>query len=165
MKAVGLVSAWYLIFGYIFRLRRGPLGRRRLILGQVFCIRGLEEPAHMARFARRAVVLYGNHAVCKVNLSRRAWVRVDFSTFRAGRALLSCDAGSTQTIPAPVAMPEILEILDFVQFATGGANNDVGRMATVLGEYIAWEQVENMAATVAGKGLDPQEVLHVRLLV
>ena len=37
-------------------------------------------------------------------------------------------------------------------------------MTTVLGKDIAWEEVEDMSATVAGKGLDPQEVLHMRLL-
>jgi hypothetical protein len=57
----------------------------------------------------------------------------------------------------------MLPVFYLVEIATRGANKDVFGMPCVSGDKIAGEKIYTAFAVLAGLGLDPKEVLNVRI--
>jgi hypothetical protein len=54
-------------------------------------------------------------------------------------------------------------ILDLIQIATPGTDEDIGWMSPVLCQHVTWKEIEQRAAFLAGHGLNPNEVLNMSL--
>ena len=84
---------------------------------------------------------------------------------RAGAAIAPCGSGNAERIPAIPAAARRVQACGLVQLAAARADKHVFRVAGILGEQVAGEQWDALAAGPAVDLLDPQEVFYRHVLV
>ena len=159
VQPVGLVAGRNGLVGHEARRELLPSPGRFVGAGQILGVGLLEETSLVLRLAVRVVVLDGEQAVSEwtVGVSR---IGIVMSAVRALATPPACRSGPLKRARAGHAAPGPFAVLDLVEVAARGADQDILRVAPVLGEQVARKQIDGVPTGFAVEHLDPQKGLH-----
>ena len=166
MQPVRLVARRNGLIGHEARRELLPSPDRFFCAGQIVSVGLLEETSLVLRLTVRVVVLDGEQAVSEWTIGVSG-IGVVMVAMPACATPPARGSGPLKRGPTGHAGPGPLAIVDLVEVAACRADQDILRVAPVLGQQIAREQIDGRPAGFAVEHLDPEKGLHghVRIAV